>query len=139
MASINGAGDFGSHEGVARLVHKEGLRIDTDPILRLQSNLGPQGAARYIREAREELLDLLSLVRTAHEGSSFNQLASRCNRAGSLGLQLGFPGLRNVAANASDAAESGDAAATAATVGRLLRLGLRAVEEMGELQSVVLR
>ena len=134
-------GSWADHDmgGVAHLVHLEGLRIDTDPILRLQANLGPQGAARYLREAREELLILLSLIRAAHEGSSFNQLASRCNRAGSLGLQLGFPSIRDAAANAGDAAESGDATATSATVARLMRLGLRAAEEMGELQSVVLR
>ena len=139
MASSNGSRGRDRPDGAIRLVHHEGLRIDSDPLLRLQSNLGPQAAALYIREAREELIDLLRLVRSAHESSSFNQLAFRCLRVGSLGLQLGFPGIRDAAANASDAAETGEPAAAAATVHRLLRLGLRAVEEMGEMQGVMLR
>ena len=125
--------------GAVRLPLTEGLRVDTDPILRLQDSLGPQDAAMYLREARDELLCLLTQVEMAHASSSFRRLAPMCHRVGSLGLQLGFPGLRDAAANASGATEDGDSTAIAATVARLLRLGARAVDEMGELQQVVLR
>ena len=139
MTSDDGATIAPGAERVVPLPLREGLRINTDPILRLQASLGPQGAALYLREAREELVALLALVAQAHGNSQFGRLAPKCHRVASLGLQLGLPTIRDAAIHAGDAAESGDSTASAATVARLLRLGSRAAAEMQELQGVVPR
>ena len=119
------------------LPFRDGLRVDPEPILRLHTCLGDEDAAAYLRQARQEMNELMAVIDLHFQSGAFHRLPVRSHRIGALALQLGFREIVEAAHNVCACAEIGDSTDTAATVARLLRLGALAVEEMAGMQRAM--
>lgn len=110
------------------------LRIDPDPLIRLHSALGAQGAEDMICRALEDISHRLTRIEADHRACAFDRLGRGAKAIGAVAAQVGLHDLGAVAAHVAECCGRNDAVALGATVARLLRMGTRAMTEMGQMR-----
>lgn len=124
---------------IAQLVPRDQMRIDPDPLARLQVALGPQGAEDVVCRALEDISHRLRRLSEDHAQCDMDKVARGARSIAAVSSQIGLPDLALVAGHVLDCAKRDDAtsdtcAALAATVARLFRVGRRAVTEIGQVR-----
>lgn len=109
------------------------ILLDPEPFARMRGRLGPLDAADCVRRARDDLVHILNQIERQHRDCAFAEMATGARRIMSLACEIGLPELRRAAEHVMRCAGGRDATAMAATLDRLLRLGLLAAEEIGDL------
>ncbi len=119
------------HNGqVARLVPRDQLARDDEQRLRLYAIQSGGSPSVVIAQWREELAHRLALATKAVSTCDFDEVETSARRLRRIGLDLGFPTLAAAADNVLDSLIQADGAAIGATVARLQRLGVLALEDL---------
>lgn len=108
---------------VTALVPAEALRIHPEPILRMHAALGEQAAGVMVQQLRDDLTHRLGRVRLLHVACEFGDIIKEGRAIAAMARTLGLGDLALAAEHVTDCAGRPDAAALAATVGRMVRLG----------------
>lgn len=121
---------------VETLVQNETVRLDPDRLGNLYLQLGEVGAEDVVCRAIEELA-----VRLAHCERLWRQKDNaglrKCTRSLiAIADQVGMIALSRVAGDVTHAIDSGDPAATGATLFRLVRIGERSLTAVWDLQDL---
>lgn len=121
------------------LRHEEGVRLRPEPLIALYAELGDLGADRAVCRAIGDIsVQLADMQRYAERGDGAADRAALI-RAGSalarIAAGIGMVTLARVAQDVIVATQSGDAAAQAATLARLVRIGDRSLHAIWELQD----
>jgi len=119
---------------IVQLRPRDVLRIDPEPLVRLHSALGAQGAEDMICRALEDIAHRLTRIEADHRACAFDRLGRGAKAIGAVAAQVGLRDLGSVAAHVSECCGCNDAAALGATVARLMRMGSRAMAEMGQMR-----
>jgi len=116
---------------VAWLAPRDRLARDDEQRAR---HLGLQAAGTDVRTlaaTREELAHRIATASRAASESAFDEVETCARRLRRIGLDLGFPTLAAAADNVLDCMTHADGAALGATVARLHRLGVLALQDIG--------
>lgn len=113
-----------------RLIHREVVRLDPEPLLRLHAGLGQQESVERIAQMRDRLIELVGDIEGEALGGGFKSVAERATRLAGVASGLGFPELERAALNLADCARGDDGTAFAATLARMLRLAEASVTEV---------
>jgi len=119
---------------IAQLRPRDVVRIDPDPLIRLHSALGAQGAEDMIGRALEDISHRLTRIEADHRACAFDRLGRGAKAIGAVAAQVGLRDLGAVATHVVECCGHNDAAALGATVARLMRMGTRAMAEMGQMR-----
>lgn len=119
---------------VRRLTPNSVLHVDPEPLLLLQLRLGPERARVQVTQLRAELASLLDRVAEDYGEGRIERLPDLAVCLAHLCSELGFPDAVNAARAVANCAEGEDAAALAATMDRLLRLGRAVNQEIAGLR-----
>lgn len=128
---IPGPGD----DSVPALVPRDALRVDAEPLLRLQAAEGAQAAHAAVARAREEIAYRVPRLAGHHAASALPDLEREARAIAAAAGPIGLTDLTLSAAAVADCARRNDPAALAATVARLIRLGQRAVAMISTLRT----
>lgn len=130
---------------IAVLHHDEGIRVNGRRVVELYDELGASAAERVIGRATEELAVALQEVvdtgRTAlaqwdQAQANRAETTQRVERLGALAWQVGLASLAHVASDVAACATRGDAAAFAAVLARLDRVGNRSLTAVWDSQDI---
>ena len=122
---------------IAHLTPRDVLRIDPEPLARLQAALGPQGAEDVVCRALEDISHRLRRLSEDHAHHDVDRMARMARGARSIGAvaaQIGLRDLALVAGHVLDCAGRNDPAALAATLARMFRVGRWAINEIGQVR-----
>lgn len=119
---------------VTALVPAVSLRVDAEPLLRLQTTQGPQATRDLVSRTCEELDHRLGQVSAHYRDSALAALAAEARGIAAAAMPVGLTELARAAAHVSACCSRNDPAALAATVARLVRLGDRALGLIGNLR-----
>ena len=125
---------LGMEANCTRLSHREVVRLDPEPLLRLRAGLGRQESAQTIGQMRDRMIDLTGEIEAECLAGGFKGVAERATHLAGIAGNLGFPGLERAALNVADCARGSDSTAFSATLSRLLRLAEATVAEVGVLR-----
>lgn len=120
---------------VTRLAPVELVSFDTSKVRALARSLGRDQARRVTTDVIAAISERLSMVEAAWAEGAFATIARIAHSLVGMAGQVGLLTLVEVAQRTVDAARTGDAAATAAVVSRLARVGeasLATLLETGE-------
>lgn len=133
---------------ISVLRHDEGIRVDGRRVIELYDELGESAAELVIGRAMEELAvalqDVLTRGRSALDlwhGSDPSsgpraEAAEGAQRLAALGWQVGLSSLAHVGSDLITCAQRGDAAAFAAVLGRLDRVGNRSLTAVWDSRDI---
>jgi len=123
---------------ISCLHHQEGVRLDPVRLVALYAELGEARAEVVIGRAMEELAaKLLALQRVASAQARAPVIAG-ADQLCALAAQVGMTSLVDVGHDVAACAQAGDAAALAATLARLVRIGDRSLTAVWDLQDMSL-
>jgi hypothetical protein len=119
---------------IAYLPLRDVMRIDPEPLARLQAALGPQGAEDVVCRALEDISHRLRRLSEDHIAQDMDKIARGARSIAAVSAQIGLRDLALVATHVLDCAGRADSAALAATLARMFRVGRRAVTEIGQVR-----
>lgn len=133
--SLSSYRTFRPPASVTALAPQDVLRVDAEPLIRLQASQGHQAAQEAVLRAREEIALRLGRIderfRAGDRAAVLREARGIADAAGPVGLA----DLVRAAGHAATCAGRNDPAALAATVARVCRLGDRALSMIGTLRS----
>lgn len=118
------------------LAHDEPVRLDSDRLGDLYSEMGESGAETVVCRALEELANRLSLVERAFYQEDRTKLTKAARGMIAIADQVGMVGLAQVARDVATCAEGRDDPALAATLARLVRQGDRSLAAIWDVQDL---
>ena len=121
----------------AQIVHlplRDAMRIDPEPLARLQAALGPQGAEDVVCRALEDISHRLRRLSEDHAVQALDRVARGARSIAAVSAQIGLGDLAVIAGHVLDCAGRDETAALAATLARMFRVGRRAVTEIGQVR-----
>lgn len=113
----------------------ETVRLDRDRIVELGMRLGPIAAEDLISRTMEDLAVLLAQVSRAYDAHDLDAVIGYAKRIGEQAQHIGMTKLARVAGDVLTLASRADAAALAAVVRRLARLGEKSLMAVWDLQQ----
>lgn len=116
------------------LVPAVSLRVDAEPLLRLQTAQGSQAARDLVSRTCEELGHRLARIADHYRDCAFPELAAEARGIAAAAVPVGLTELARAASHVCACTARNDPAALAATVARLVRLGDRALGLIGNLR-----
>ena len=119
---------------IVYLMPRDVMRIDPEPLARLQVALGPQGAEDVVCRALEDISHRLRRLSEDHVARDMDKVSRGARSIAAVSAQIGLGDLALVAGHVLDCAGRGDSGALAATLARLFRVGRRAVTEIGQVR-----
>ena len=119
---------------ITQLVPRDVMRIDPEPLARLQVALGPQGAEDVVCRALEDISHRLRRLSEAHLARDLDKVSRGARSIAAVSAQIGLRDLALVAGHVLDCAGRDETDALAATLARLFRVGRRAVTEIGQVR-----
>lgn len=124
---------------IAQLIPRDVVRIDPEPLARLQAALGPQGAEDVVCRALEDISHRLRRLSEDYAARDMDKIARGARSIAAVSGQIGLRDLALVAGHVlecagHDCARHEADAALAATLARLFRVGRRAVTEIGQVR-----
>lgn len=119
---------------IAQLIPRDVMRIDPEPLARLQAALGPQGAEDVVCRALEDISHRLRRLSEDHANDDLDRVARGARSIAAVSAQIGLRDLAHVAGHVLDCAGRVDPAALDATLARMFRVGRRAVTEIGQVR-----
>lgn len=140
-SDCDGAAGAGGNWGVnvtavLRLRYEEPVRLDRDQLETIYRNLGPAGADTVVNQALEELAAGLSQAARQYRTHRFDQMRVTLRALIAVSRQLGLTSTARVARDVLDLLGSPDAAALAATLARLERIGESSLIAIWDLQDL---
>ena len=123
-------------EKVSVLEPTEGARLDSDRLNALYAQLGRAAAEEVICRAMEELAVRLSYIDEMYRARDWESLRKSTRALIAIAEQIGMMGLARAASNVIDCIDDRDAAALAATLSRLNRLGEKSLTAVWDLQDL---
>lgn len=112
------------------------MRLDQDQLSALYLQLGQSGAEDVVCRAIEELAVRLSHCERLWRQQDDPGLRKCARSLIAIAEQIGMNTLARVAGDVTSAADTGDRAATAATLFRLIRIGERSLTAVWDLQDL---
>lgn len=119
----------------ATLNHNEPVRLDSDSLESLYSELGPVGAENVVCRAMEELALRLADLAALHRCGRLRELSRVATSMIAIAEQVGLAGLARVAGDVARCAEANDPNALGATLSRLERIGDRSLTAVWDLKD----
>lgn len=119
---------------IAYLPLRDVMRIDPEPLARLQAALGPQGAEDVVCRALEDISHRLRRLSEDHIARDMDKIARGARSIAAVSAQIGLRDLALVATHVLDCASRDEATALAATLARMFRVGRRSVTEIGQVR-----
>lgn len=108
---------------VSRIRPFEPVRVDRDRLETLVADYGPQGAERLIGRTLEDIAVRLNRADRAWRNDDHVSLCAGARELSDVASRVGLDGLSRTAGNVSQVAMTGDQAALASTVARMMRIG----------------
>ncbi|MCQ0092174.1 hypothetical protein [Roseovarius sp. M141] len=118
------------------LKQNEVVRLNSNRLEELYSQLGEAGAENIVCRALEELAVRLSHTERYYSDGRLAEMRKSARSMVAIADQIGMHMLSRVAADVAACAGGSDLVATAATLSRLLRIGERSLSEVRDLQDV---
>lgn len=122
--------------GVARLDFAESVQVDTARLEEICDVLGVHAGEAAICAAMEEMAGLVRAAQGAWERCDLDELHLGARHVRGVSERLGLVTLARVARNLAELCRGSDAAALAAVVARLERLGEQSLIAIWEVQDV---
>lgn len=122
--------DLPGRADLLQLVPREALRLDPEQRARQMAARAGEAPGEIAAETVEAIGHALRLVASSYRLGQFEDLARVARRLRKLGVESGLPDMARAADNVLQTTQGEDAAAIAATVARLKRLGFLALDEM---------
>lgn len=129
---------------IVQLMPRSVIRIDPEPLARLQAALGPQGAEDLVCRALEDISHRLRRLSEDHASGNLDKVSRGARSIAAVSAQIGLRDLALVAGHVLDCAgqdRTGQDSvradvdmALAATLARLFRVGRRAITEIGQVR-----
>jgi hypothetical protein len=119
-------------------VQNETVRLDPDRLGSLYRQLGETGAENVICRAIEELAVRLAHCARLWRSRDLDALRKCARSLVAISEQIGMTVLARVATDVTRCVDAGDAAATGATLSRLIRVGERSLTAVWDLQDLSL-
>lgn len=119
---------------IVHLSPRDVMRIDPEPLARLQAALGPQGAEDVVCRALEDISHRLRRMADQQAAGQADQICRAARSIAAVATQIGLRDLAVVAGHVADCAARNDRPGLAATLARLFRVGKRAVTEIGQVR-----
>lgn len=123
-------------EYVKKLTLGEPVRLDSDRLGALYSQLGDAGAEDVICRAMEELAVRMAHCERLYQQAKWTELRKSVRSLVAISEQIGMHLLSRVALDVTRAIDGNDTIATAATLARLLRIGERSLSAIWDLQDL---
>jgi hypothetical protein len=114
----------------------EAVELDKNRLSEIVARLGPLGADDLISRMMEELAVQLAKVHKGFRRSSMNEVREAARKITDVAAHVGMPGLSRVAGDVRRLTDLRDAAALAATVDRLGRIGESSLMQVWDLQDL---
>lgn len=121
---------------VSELKLAEQVFLDTERLDEICARLGEGGAETAICTAMEELAELLQLAGGLRRAGQVDVLGKTAAEVKQLAICIGMPGLARVSDDVRSLCAGSDAAALAATVARMRRLGEQSLLAMWDQQDL---
>ena len=118
------------------LLQNESVRLDSDRLGELYSQLGEHGAQDIVCRAIEGLAGRLSHCERLWRDDDWVQLRKSARSLVAISDQIGMSALARVARDVTLAIDAADPPAVGATLFRLLRVGERSLTAVWDLQDV---
>lgn len=123
-------------DDVTVLAQTEQVRLDPDRLGALYHQMGEANAEDVICRAVEELAVRMAHCEKHWRAGDWITLRKNTRSLVAIADQIGMTKLSRVAADVTDAIDSNDAVAAAATLARLLRVGERSLTAVWDLQDL---
>ncbi|MFC3613266.1 hypothetical protein ACFORG_05790 [Lutimaribacter marinistellae] len=123
-------------EKVTALVQTESVRLDSDRLGGLYSQLGDAGAEDVVCRAIEELAVRLSACERHWRRQDWAGLRKCARSLIAIADQIGMVALARVAGDVTHTVDNADYVASAATLYRLIRVGERSLTAVWDLQDL---
>ena len=120
------------------LKQEEVVRLNSDRLEELYSQLGEAGAEDVVCRALEELAVRLSQTERCHREGRLADMRKSSRSLVAIADQIGMHMLSRVAADVVMCVDRYDPVAIAATLSRLLRIGERSLSEVWDLQDMTI-
>lgn len=121
---------------ILTVMHTENVRLDPDKLSELYAQLGEAGAEDVVCRAIEELAVRLSHCERLWRQNNMPLLRKNARSLIAISDQVGMTAMAKIAGDVTDAVDSEDQAAIAATLFRLLRVGERSLTAVWEQQDL---
>ncbi len=121
---------------VIALEHKESVHLDPDRLHGLYRQLGDKNAVDVLCRTIEELAMRLSNCERYWRQRDWVDLRKCAKSLVAISEQIGMTALARVAGDVAQAVDAGDAVATGATLGRLIRVGERSLTAVWDQQDL---
>lgn len=121
---------------ILTLEHKESVRLDTERLSGLYRQLGDQNALDVLCRTVEELAVRLSNCERFWRQRNWDDLRKCAKSLVAIADQIGMTVLARVAGDVAQSVDTGDAVATGATLGRLIRVGERSLTAVWDQQDL---
>lgn len=121
---------------IEELHHKEVVRLDRTQLEHLYLQLGPTRADKDIGQTLEDLAIGLANVQIAHKRGDKQKLRDNVRALIAIANKIGMTSLGRVARDVFDLSATDDAAAYAATLARLERIGERSLIAIWDIQDM---
>ncbi|MEP2028442.1 MAG: hypothetical protein ABJI96_07010 [Paracoccaceae bacterium] len=125
-------------EHIDKLTLTESVRLDPDRLGALYSQLGDAGAEDVICRAMEELAVRMAHCERLHRQSNWPELRKSARSLVAISDQIGMRMLSRVASDVTQAIDTTDVVAIAATLARLLRIGESSLTAIWDSQDLSL-
>ncbi|MEK0164363.1 hypothetical protein VWZ88_05600 [Phaeobacter sp. JH20_36] len=121
---------------ILTVVHKENVRLDSDKLSDLYTQLGEAGAEDVVCRAIEELAVRLSHCERLWRQNDLPNLRKSARSLIAIADQIGMTAMARVARDVTGAIDINDFAAVSATLFRLMRIGERSLTAVWEQQDL---
>ncbi|MEM1007025.1 MAG: hypothetical protein AAF496_07955 [Pseudomonadota bacterium] len=123
-------------DNIYRLEHVEAVRLDPDRLGGLYRQLGDANALDVLCRTVEELAVRLSNCERYWRKRQWSDLRKCARSLVAISDQVGMTVLARVAGDVAQTVDAGDAVATGATLGRLIRVGERSLTAIWDQQDL---
>jgi hypothetical protein len=121
---------------ILTVTHTEKVRLDSGKLNELYTQLGEAGAEDVVCRAIEELAVRLSHCERLWRQADLPNLRKSARSLVAIAEQIGMSAMAGIARDVTDAVDTGDQPAIAATLFRLLRVGERSLTAVWEQQDL---
>jgi len=121
---------------ILTVTHTETIRLDPGKLNELYAQLGEAGAEDVVCRAIEELAVRLSHCERLWRQADLPNLRKSARSLVAIADQIGMNAMAGIARDVTDAVDTGDQPAIAATLFRLLRVGERSLTAVWEQQDL---
>jgi hypothetical protein len=130
----NGKGDL--VDQVAMLAYSEPVRVESEQLDGLYSQLGTSGAEDVVCRAMEEIALRMNRMLRQFVDQELEDLRKNARSLVAISQQIGLIGLADVAGDVTKCIDDGDQVALAAVVHRFVRVGDRSLSAIWDLQDI---